>query len=203
MPSNDNDRVFDTQVALKLLDPKGVGIPLVPLADVEQHHSIFFWAAIFFGIFAGVVGSLISLLTTAYANMPVIYILGMFLISYFIFSVVFTVRGFMKWRNLKAKSLGPESWHKESLGERVGALERMVQLLKLHRDLGSHVFDGVYSLPFDEFNKRLDELLPLEKDDPRRKKLNQRLIMEGIISIDKSNADSWMVNYENSFDVAV
>ena len=87
MPSNDNDRVFDAKVALKLLDPKGGGVPLVPLADVEQHHSTFFWAAVFFGIFAGIVGSLISLLTTAYANMPVIYILGMFLFSYFILNM--------------------------------------------------------------------------------------------------------------------
>jgi hypothetical protein len=203
MSANDNDRIFDSKVAMKLLDPRGGGMPLVPLADVEQHHSTFFWAAVFFGIFAGIVGSLISLLTTAYANMPVIYILGMFLLSYFVFFVVFTVRGFLKWRSLKAKSLGPESWHKESLGERVGALERTVQLLKLHRDLGTHVFNGVYSLEFDEFNKRLDELLPLEKDDPRRKKLNQRLIMEGIISVDKSDADSWIVNYENNFDVTV
>ncbi|MFC1483779.1 hypothetical protein ACFL6Q_01865 [Candidatus Neomarinimicrobiota bacterium] len=203
MPSNDNDRVFDSKVAMKLLDPRGGGIPLVPLADVEQHHSTFFWAAVFFGIFAGIVGSLISLLTTAYTNMPVIYILGMFLLSYFVFFVVFTVRGFLKWKSLRAKSLGPESWHKESLGERVGALERTVQLLKLHRDLGTYVFNGVYSLEFDEFNKRLDELLPLEKDDPRRKKLNQRLMMEGIISVDKSDADSWVVNYENNFDVTM
>ena len=203
MRVKDDQRIFDSNTALKLLDPRGAGIALVPLSDVEQYHSTFFWAAVFFGIFAGIVGSLVSLLTTNYSNMPVIYILGMFLCSYFIFCVVFTIRGFMRWRNLKSKSLGPQSWHKESLGERVGALERTVQLLKLHRDLGTHVFNGVYTMPFNDFNKRLDELLPLESDDPRRQKLNQRLLMEGLISIDKSDPNNWSVTYEDNFDVVI
>jgi len=203
METQSTEKVFDTNAALKLLDPRGTGIPLVPLAEVEQHQSTFFWAAIFFGIFAAIVGSLVSLLTTDYGNNPVIYLLSMFLASYFVFFVVFTGRGFIRWRRLRNKSIGSGVWTKESLGERVGALERRIQLLKIHRDLSMHVFNGVYTLPFDEFNQRVDALLPFEPDDPRRKRFNQRLLTEGIISLDKTDPKNWTVTYETDFDVAL
>ena len=77
MKSDNKERAFDTGTALKLLDPKESGIPLLPLSDVEQHRSTVFWAAVFFGFFATLFGALVSLITTAYANKPVILILGL------------------------------------------------------------------------------------------------------------------------------
>ena len=199
--SESAEQGFDTGTALKLLDPKGTGIALLPLADVEQHQSTFFWAAVFFGIFAAVMGSLVSLMTTAYANRPVVYLLGMFLLSYFIFFIVFTGRGMMRWKSLKKQSLGPGALNKESLAERVGALERRIQLFKIHRDLGMFVFNGVYTLSQDEFDQRIDALLPFEKDDPRRKKFNQKLLAEGIITVDKADPENWTFTYETDYDV--
>ena len=201
METENQERAFDTGTALKLLDPKESGIPLLPLSDVEQHQSTLFWAAVFFGFFTAILVSLVSLLTTAYGNNPVIYLLGLFLTSYFIFFVVFTVRGTVRWKKLKGKSLGAVSWSKESLTERIAALERRIQLYKVHRDVGAHVFDGVNVLPYDDFNKIVDGLLPFEPDDPRRKKFNQKLIAEGIIELDKSEPDNWTVTYEANFEV--
>ncbi|MFC1543206.1 hypothetical protein ACFL4K_01550 [Candidatus Neomarinimicrobiota bacterium] len=197
------EKVFDNQAALKLLDPKKAGIPLVPLTEVEQHQSTFFWAAVFFGIFCVTVGALASLLTTTYNNPPVILLLGLFLASYLIFFVVFSGRGFAGWRRLRKASVGSGTWSRESIGERVATLERRLQLLKVHRDLGQYVFDGVHILSCDEFNQRVEGLLPFEPDDPRRKKFNQRLISEGIISVDKSDSENWTVTYETDFDAAL
>jgi len=203
MKNENQEKVFDTKTALRLLDPKGAGIPLLPLAEFEQHQSTLFWAAIFFGFFMAILGSLTSLLTTAFGNYPVIYLLAIFLTSYFIFFVVFAVRGFSRWRKLKRKSLGAVSWSKESLTDRIGALERRIQLYKVHRDIGAHVFNGVNILPYDDFNKIVDGILPFETDDPRRKKFNQKLIAEGIITIDKSESDNWTVSYEPDYEVSV
>ncbi len=203
MENESQKREFDTGTALKLLDPKESGIPLLPLSDVEQHQSTLFWAAIFFGFFTAILGSLTSLLTTAFGNYPVIYLLAIFLTSYFVFFMVFAIRGFSRWRKLKKKSLGAVSWSKESLTERIAALERRIQLYKIHRDIGTHVFNGINVLPYDDFSKTVDGLLPFEHDDPRRKKFNQKLIAEGIIVIDKSEPDNWTVSYETDFEVSV
>ncbi len=203
MKNESQEKVFDTKTALRLLDPRGAGVPLLPLAEFEQHQSTLFWAAVFFGFFTAILGSLASLLTTAFGNYPVIYLLAIFLTSYFIFFVVFAVRGFSKWRKLRKKSLGAVSWSKESLTERIGALERRIQLYKIHRDIGTHVFNGIETLPYDDFNKTVDGLLPFEPDDPRRKKFNQKLIAEGIIVLDKSEPDNWTVSYESDFEVIV
>ncbi len=203
MASDNKDKMFDTGTALKLLDPKESGIPLLPLSDVEQHQSTLFWAAVFFGFFAAILGSLISLVTTTYSNTPVIYLLGLFLVSYFIFFVVFTMRGIVRWRKLKYKSVGAVSWSKEPLTERISALERRVQLYKVHRDIGNYVFNGVQVLPFDDFNRILDGILPFDSDDPRRKKFNQRLLTEGIISVDKTDPDNWTVSFDSEFEATV
>ena len=175
MENESQKREFDTGTALKLLDSKESGIPLLPLSDVEQHQSTLFWAAIFFGFFTAILGSLTSLLTTAFGNYPVIYLLAIFLISYFIFFMVFAIRGFSRWK----------------------------KLYKVHRDIGTHVFNGINVLPYDDFNRTVDGLLPFEPDDPRRKKFNQKLIAEGIIVIDKSEPDNWTVSYEPDFEVSV
>jgi len=203
MATDHQDKMFDTGTALKLLDPKESGIPLLPLSDVEQHQSTLFWAAVFFGFFAAILGSLISLVSTTYSNTPVIYLLGLFLVSYFVFFVVFTMRGFVRWRKLKYKSLGAVSWSKEPLTERINALERRVQLYKVHRDIGNYVFNGVNVLPFDDFNRILDGILPFDPDDPRRKKFNQRLLTEGIITVDKTDPDNWTVSYDSEFEATV
>ena len=199
--SRNSEKTFDARAALRLIDPKAIGVPLVPLAEVELHRSNFFWSAVFFGFFSMIVGSLGSLITTNYDNSPVVYILGLFLISYFILFVVFTTRGFVKWRHLRREAIGPGSWNQDSLGERVGALERTIQLLKIHRDIGMHIFKSELTLPLQEFKDRLDALLPLESDDPRRRKFDHKLQSEGIISIDKTDPENWMVNYEYDFDV--
>ena len=196
-------REFDTGTAMRLLDPKESGIPLVPLSDVEQHQSTLFWAAIFFGFFTAILGSLVSLVTTAYSNSPVIFLLGLSLISYFIFFAVFAVRGAVRWRKLKVKSFGAVSWSKQPLTERIGVLERRIQLYKVHRDIGTHVFNGIYILPYDDYTKIVDKLLPFEPDDPRRKKFDQKLLTEGIIVLDKSEPDNWTVSYESDFEVIV
>jgi len=201
MVSKRKKREFDTGTALRLLDPKESGIPLLPLSDVEQHQSTLFWAAVFFGFFTAILGSLVSLVTTAYGNNPVIFILGLSLVSYFIFFTVFTVRGSVRWRKLKLKSLGAVSWSKEPLTERIGALERRIQLYKIHRDIGTHVFNGVYVLPYDDYTKIVDKLLPFEPDDPRRKKFDQKLLTEGIITVDKTDPNNWTVTYEADFEV--
>ncbi len=203
MKNENQERVFDTNTALRLLDPKGAGIPLLPLAEFEQHQSTLFWAAIFFGFYTAILGSLATLLNTDYGNYPVMNLLVLFLISFFIFLVVFAVRGFSGWRKLRKKSLGAVPWSKESLTERIGALEHRIQLYKIHRDIGTHVFNGINVLPYDDFNKTVDGLLPFEPDDPRRKKLNRKLIAEGIIMLDKSEPDTWTVSYETDFEVTV
>ncbi len=203
MKNESQENVFDTKTALRLLEPKGAGIPVLPLAEFEQHQSTLLLAAIFFGFYAAILGSLVSLLNTGYGNYPVMNLLALFLISYFIFLVVFAVRGFSGWRKLRKKSLGAVSWSKESLTERIGALERRIQLYKVHHDIGAHVFNGVNILPYDDFNKTVDGLLPFEPDDPRRKKFSQKLIAEDIIVIDKSEPDNWTVSFETDFEVTV
>ncbi len=198
--SNGSAKAFDQAGALKIFDNDGAGVELIPLQEVNQHLSTFLWGAIFFGIFMASVGSLVSLLSTDYSNNPVIYLMGLFLTSYFVFAFVFTSKGFVRWGRLKKKSVGESLWNKESLGERVGALERRIQLFKIHRDLGLYVFNGESTMQFNEFNTKLDLLLPFEPDDPRRKKFNQRLMNEGIITVDKSDPNAWSVTYETDFD---
>ena len=201
--SNGAGKAFDQTGALKIFDLSDEGVALIPLQEVVQHLSTFFWAAIFFGVLMASLGSLISLLATDYANSPVIYVMGMFLTSYFIFAGVFIMQGFSRWGRLKKKSVGESRWNKESLGERVGALERRIQLFKIHRDLGQYVFNGVDTMQFDEFNSKLDSLLPFEPDDPRRRKFNQRLMNEGIMTVDKSDPNEWSVTYQADFDPTI
>ncbi len=196
-------RLFDQVGALKIFDIGDEGVALIPLQEVEQHQSTFFWAAIFFGICMASIGSLASLISTDFANKAVIYLMGVFLGSYFLFTAIFAVKGFTRWGRLKKHAIGESAWNKESLGERVGALERRIQLFKIHRDLGHYVFNGINVLPFNEFNTKLDPLLPFDADDPRRKRFNSRLISEGIISVDKSNPKSWTATYEADFDPTV
>ena len=198
--SNGAEKAFDQTGALRIFDSGEEGVALIPLQEVIQHLSTFFWAAIFFGVLMVSVGSLISLLATDYSNSPVIYVMSMFLVSYFIFAVVFIVQGFTRWGRLKKKSVGESLWNKESLGERVGALERRIQLFKIHRDIGQYVFNHVNTMQFDEFNSKLDSLLPFEPDDPRRRKFNQRLMNEGIMTVDKSDPNAWTVTYQIDFD---
>ncbi|UCD37848.1 MAG: hypothetical protein JSW54_13670 [Fidelibacterota bacterium] len=194
---------FDTQAALKLLDPRETGIPMVPLADVEQPFSALFWGAIFFGITTAIAGSLISLLTTEYSNPPVIFLLGLFLVSYFIFFVVFAVRGFLKKRQLSRKTLASDYAKQDEHSRRISALERRIQLYKVHRDVGMHVFNGEETVAYSDFNRALDPLLPFESDDPRRQKFNQKLIAEGIIQLDQSDPSNWTVTYNPDFEVPV
>ena len=92
--SNGAEKAFDQTGALRIFDSGEEGVALIPLQEVIQHLSTFFWAAIFFGVLMVSVGSLISLLATDYSNSPVIYVMSMFLVSYFIFAVVFIVQGF-------------------------------------------------------------------------------------------------------------
>lgn len=198
--SNGTNKAFDQAGALRIFDIGGEGVALIPLQEVEQHLSTFFWAAIFFSVFMASVGSLISLLTTNYANSPVIYLMGLFLVSYFLFAFAFISKGFVRWGRLKKKSVGESLWNKESLGERIGALERRIQLFKIHRDLGQYIFNGEDTMQFAEFNNKLDSLLPFEPDDPRRKKFNQRLMNEGIVTLDKSDPNAMTVTYESDFD---
>jgi len=201
MKNESQEYMFDMETALRLLDPKGAGIPMLPLAEFEQHQSTLLLASIFFGLYATILGSLLSLFNTGYDNYPVMNLLATFLVSYFIFLVVFAVRGFSGWRKLREKSLGVVSWSKESLTERIGTLERRIQLYKIHHDIGTHVFNGVNTLPYDDFNKTVDGLLPFEPDDPRRKKFNQKLIAENIIVLDESEPDNWLVSYQTDFEV--
>lgn len=200
---DDDKRQFDTQTALRLLASKEAGIALVPLAEMEQPQATLFWAAIFFGIFTAIFGSLVSLLTTAYSNTPVIYILGLFLVSYFGFFLVFTIRGFSKKKKIRRQSLHTDYTGDDSLTRRVGTIERRIFLEKIHQDLGIFVFDKARTISFDEFNKIIDDLMVFEGEDPRRQKFNQRLLAESLITIDKSDSNHWTVSYDPELILAV
>ncbi len=199
----DEKRQFDTTTALRLLASKEAGIALVPLAEMEQPQATLFWAAIFFGIFTAIFGSLVSLLTTAYSNTPVIYILGLFLVSYFAFFLVFTIRGFSKKKRIRRQSLVTDYTGDDSLTRRVGTIERRIFLEKIHQDLGQFVFDKARTISFDEFNKIVDDLMVFEGEDPRRQMFNQRLLGEGLITIDKTDSNHWTVSYDPELILAV
>ncbi len=199
----DEKRQFDTKTALRLLASKEAGIALVPLAEMEQPQATLFWAAIFFGIFTAIFGSLVSLLTTAYNNPPVIYILGLFLVSYLGFFLVFTIRGFAKKKKNRRQSLHTDFTGDDSLTRRVGTIERRIFLEKIHQDLGIFVFDKARTISFDEFNKIIDDLMVFEGDDPRRQKFNQRLLSEALITIDKTDSNHWTVSYDPELILAV
>ncbi len=200
---DDEKRQFDTKTALRLLSSKEAGIALVPMAEMEQPQATLFWAAIFFGIFTAIFGSLVSLLTTAYSNTPVIYILGLFLISYLGFFLVFTIRGFAKKKKIRRQSLDTDFTGEDSLARRVGTIERRIFLEKIHQDLGQFVFDKARTISFDEFNKIVDDLMAFEGEDPRRQKFNQRLLGEGLITIDKSDSNHWTVSFDPELILAV
>jgi len=199
----DEQQQFDTKTALRLLSSKEAGIALVPMAEMEQPQATLFWAAIFFGIFTAILGSLLSLLTTAYSNTPVIYILGLFLVSYFGFFLVFTVRGFAKKKKIRRQSLEADFTGDDSMTRRVGAIERRIFLEKIHQDLGRFVFDKASTISFDDFNKIVDDLMVFETDDPRRQKFNQRLLAESLITVDKSDSNHWTVSYDPDLILAV
>ncbi len=199
----DEQQQFDTKTASRLLSSKEAGIALVPMAEMEQPQATLFWAAIFFGIFTAIFGSLVSLLTTAYANTPVIYILGLFLVSYFAFFLVFTIRGFSKKKKIRRQSLETDFTGDDSMTRRVGAIERRIFLEKIHQDLGRFVFDKANTISFDDFNKIIDDLMVFETEDPRRQKFNQRLLAEGLISIDKTDSNHWTVSFDPDLILAV
>ncbi len=200
MENESQEYVFEKETVLRLVVPKGAGIPMLPLAEFKQYLSTLLMAMVFFGLYALILGSLLSLFNTGYDNYPVMNLLVTFFISYFILLVVFLVRGVSGWKKLKEKSLGVVPWSKESLTERIGALEHRLQLYKIHHDIGIHVFNGVTTLPYDDFNKTVEALLPFEPDDPRCKKFIQRLIAEKIIVLHESEPDNWLVSYETYFE---
>ncbi|MFB0516478.1 MAG: hypothetical protein ACETWG_07730 [Candidatus Neomarinimicrobiota bacterium] len=198
---NEN-KPFNIQNALNLLSTRRDLLPMVSLSEIEQSQSILVWAAVFFGIFAALAGAVISLLTTSYNNLPVIYILGLALVSYLCFFVIFVIRGFHRRDQIVRSVLEPNLSEPVTLGERLSALENWVRSMKMHHDLKNHVFDKQRSVNFQDFNRKIDELLPFEPDDPRRQKFVQKLLAEGMIIIDKTETDNWMVAFEDNFQAS-
>jgi hypothetical protein len=198
----DRRKSFNIQNALNLLSNKRGVLPMVSLSEIEQSQTTLFWAAVFFGIFAALAGAVISLLTTSYGNLPVIYILSLALASYLCFFVIFVIRGFRRRRQIYKSVMEPNLSEPDTVGERLSALENWVQSTKVHHDLKNYVFDKQRSVAFQDFNRRMDELLPFEPDDPRRQKFVQKLLAEGLINLDKTNADNWMVTFEDDFQAS-
>lgn len=199
----DEQKQFDTKAALRLLNSKEAGIALVPLAEVEQPQATLFWAATFFGIFTAILGSLVSLLTTSYSNTPVIYILGLFLVSYLAFFLVFTIRGFTRRKNIRKESLEADYTGEDSVTRRIGAIERRIFLEKIHKDLGKYVFDKATTISFDEFNRVIDEVMNFEEGDQRQQRFNQKLLDEGLITIDKTDNNNWTVSFDHELSLPV
>ena len=203
---NDNvengNKSFNIENALNLLSNKRGILPMVSLTEVEQSQTTLFWAAVFFGIFAALAGAVISLLTTSYTNLPVVYILSLALASYLCFFVIFVVRGFRRRKQIYRSVLEPDLYEPDTISERLSALENWVQSTKVHHDLKNYVFDKQRSVTFQDFNRKMDELLPFEPDDPRRQKFVQKLLAEGLINLDKSDADNWTVTFEDDFQAS-
>ena len=201
-PMENGRKTFNIENALNLLSNKRGVIPMVSLSEIEQSQTTLFWAAVFFGIFAALAGAVISLLTTSYGNLPVIYILSLALASYLCFFVIFVVRGFRRRKQIFKSVLEPDLSQPDTVSERLSALESWVQSTKIHYDLKNYVFDKQRSVAFQDFNRKMDELLPFEPDDPRRQKFVQKLMAEGLINLDKTDADNWMVTFEDDFQAA-
>lgn len=194
---------FDRKSALQLLNSKEAGIALLPLAEMEQPQATLFWAAIFFGIFTAILGSLLSLLTTSYSNSPVIYILGLFLVSYLAFFLVFTIRGFSKRKQLYKRSLEKDYTGEDSIARRLGAIERRIHTSKVHQDLGRFVFDKARTISYEEYNTIVNDLMGFAADDARLQNFNQNLVSAGIITIDRVDPDHWTVTYDAELVIAI
>jgi hypothetical protein len=67
---------IDTLVSI--LTPKEIGVSLVPLQQLEETESSYFWTSVFLSFLSTLLGSIISLLATDYSNKPVLILLGIF-----------------------------------------------------------------------------------------------------------------------------
>ena len=143
-----------------------------------------------------ILGSLVSLLTTSYSNSPVIYILGLFLVSYMGFFLVFTIRGFSKRKKLHRRSLEKDYSSEDSISRRLGAVERRIHTSKVHQDLGLFVFDKARTISYEEYNTIISDIMNFSADDTRLPHFNQSLVSAGLITLDKIDPDHWTVTYD-------
>lgn len=180
---------YDILTVVKLLAPKETATTLVPLNQIEETEQIFLWSAIFVGIFAAILGGVFALVSTAYENRPVIYLLILFLITFGLLSVFFSRQGFDLRKDLRTNNRNAEAARQDAVSKKMNQLRSEAILYRFHRDLCTKVFGRNSTVDLTEFNKNLNKLLPSDIDDSLHKQLVSKMIEEGMIILDKQNGD--------------
>jgi hypothetical protein len=100
---------LESEVSLKtilnILAPKEINVALVPLNQVNDIETSFFWSSIFLSISSTILGAILSLFTTDYNNDPVLYVLLLFFLIFLIFTISFSVKGFKQRMKARKGSL--------------------------------------------------------------------------------------------------
>ncbi len=180
---------YDILTVVKLLAPKETATKLIPLNQIEETETIFLWSAIFVGIFTAILGAVFALVTTAYGNRPVIFLLILFLVTFGLLSVFFSRQGFDLRKELRTNNRNAEAARQDAVSKKMNQLRSEAILYRFHRDLCTKVFGRNSTVDLTEFNKNLNKLLPSDIDDSLHKQLVSKMIEEGMIILDKQNGD--------------
>lgn len=198
MKTNGNNH-YNILSVIDLLTPQEKKITLVPLKQVIETDSILIWGSVFWNIFALTLGSLIALMLISYSNNPVKYLLSLFALTFLFLGIFFTMHGLKIRQELKNDSESSQSLRQEMLMRKLNQLQTEALVYRFHRDLGAKVFKNSSELKVADFNKNFGELLAPELDENLQKELVNRMIQDGMISIDKRNGAGSIFKYNQEF----
>ena len=158
---------FDVQTIMKLIVPKEVGVTLVPLDSMEKIESTKFWEQMFFGIFTALLGSFISLVTTDFNNLPVIYLIGIFGVIFFLCFMAFAIQEKREHDKMRSSAVSSGSSstaipdYIESYATHRGGGDSTAGYIGVFYDLvKAKVFGENEELPKSEFEAKFKEAFP-------------------------------------------
>ena len=190
---------FSLNPIVNILTPKEIRVSLVPLSQIEDIETSFFWSSIFLSIMTSIFGSLLSLWTTDFENTPVKTILLIFLIIFIILTGTFSFNAFIKRKNarkesskntINAKSNGVEK--SESFSDAVG-LGLMFKLMYLLRD---KIFMNKNPRKVETVKELWSEIF---SEDPSYEVFTA-LIKAGVLKRIEEKDGSFLIEFNSEFD---
>jgi hypothetical protein len=193
---------LDIQTVVKLLAPRELGVELVPLSQIEQAESSTLWASIFFGVFCSLLGSVISLHTTAFTNTPVLYILWLFLIAFGALTIAFYVKGHKEKQKARRGLLDNQSPEVEakSEAEQLADAKRLIGIMWKLKVILERVFKDESRISPDEFINRMNPHLSKKLDVTNSSTWINALVSHGAISIEQEPDGKEVIVYNSGWD---
>ncbi len=200
MSNGSNNSHYDFLSVVELLTPQDKNITLIPLKQVKDSDTVFVWASVFWLIFSVTLGSLVTLLLTAYENTTVTYLLVLFLATFLILGVSFIRHGLRLRKEFEEDTQDSRAYRQDMLMRKLNQLRNEALVYRFHRDLVTKVFQNNHTIAITTFNENLHKLFPYELDDTVHKQIVNKLIEDGMILLEKRNGEDPTVEYNPEFD---